>query len=102
MFNAFGIIGDDNLGYRLFATQRKLYNNDYITGLYSKDNLKTRLSPVGQQIYNGLQAQWNQDDEGRTVWNLEDCWPIYLFEDVRDLITFFQDTYNVRIRPLET
>jgi len=25
-----------------------------------------------------------------------------LFEDVRDLITFFQDTYNVRIRPLET
>lgn len=102
MFNAFVFVGgQDSSSYKLFATQRKIYNNDYITGLYSKDNAKARLNPDGQQVYNEWQDQWNQDDEGRTVWNFEDCWPIYLLDDAKELITYFESVYNVRIRPLE-
>ncbi|MFX1479830.1 MAG: hypothetical protein ACFFCI_17065 [Promethearchaeota archaeon] len=100
MFNAFGIIGDDVSGYKLFATQRKIYNDDYITGLYSKDNLNSKLSTEGQQIYTTWLGQWNQE-QGETVWNLEDCWPIYLLDDATDFITFFENTYNIRIRLLE-
>jgi len=100
MFNAFVFIGDEVSGYKLFASQRKIYNNDYITGLYSKDNTKSRLSQDGLDIYTAWQVQWNQDDR-RTVWNFEDCWPIFLLEDGKELITFFENTYNIRIRPLE-
>ncbi|MBY8990142.1 MAG: hypothetical protein KGD58_05265 [Candidatus Lokiarchaeota archaeon] len=100
MFNAFGIIGDEISGYKLFATQRKIYNNDYITGLYSRDNTKSRLDNDGQQIYNAMQDAWNQEG-GNPVWALEDCWPIYLLDDARELIRFFENKFRIRIRPLE-
>ena len=100
MFNAFVFIGDEVSGYKLFATQRKIYNDDYIKGLYSKDNINSKLSQIGQQIYNTWRLQWNQED-GRKVWNFEDCWPISLLEDARELITLFENNYRIRIRPLE-
>lgn len=99
MFNAFVFIGDKDSGYTLFASQRKIYNNDYITGLYSR-NEEAKLSQTGEQVYNTWQAQWNQED-GKTVWNFEDCWPIFLLEDARELIKFFENTYGVRIQGLD-
>ena len=97
MFNAFAIIGDDVSGYKLFATQRKLYNNDYITGLYPQGlPASTSLSTDGELIYNTMQAQWNEDN-GETVWNFEDCWPIYLLDEARYLIYIFNPGFGFDI-----
>ncbi|KKM82726.1 hypothetical protein LCGC14_1316630 [marine sediment metagenome] len=103
MFNAFAIIGDDVSGYKLFATQRKIYNNDYITGLYPQNlPASTSLSQAGELIYNTMQAQWNEEN-GETVWNFEDCWPIYLLDDARDLINILKLGFGLKlkVKPLE-
>ncbi|MHA2183059.1 MAG: hypothetical protein ACXAAH_16700, partial [Promethearchaeota archaeon] len=98
MFNAFAIVGDDVSGYKLFATQRKLYNNDYITGLYPHSlPASTSLSSDGEIIYDTEQAQWNEEN-GEVVWNLEDCWPIYLLDDARDLINIFKLGFGLRLK----
>lgn len=98
MFNAFVAIGDDSSGYKLFASQRKIYNNDFITGLYAKDNSKYKLNPEGLQILNNWAAMWNQEG-GRIVWNYEDCWPIYLLDDALDLVN--EDVFRDGVRALE-
>ena len=105
MFNAIVFIGDEVNGYNLFASQRKLYNNDYLTGLYPVGyNLPAsiRLSQDGELIYNNMQAQWNEE-EGNTVWNFGDCWPIYLLDDARDLIDVFKRSFglDINIKKLE-
>jgi hypothetical protein len=101
MFNAFVFIGDEASSYTLFASQRKIYNNDYLVGLDSARKMPSyvKLSQTGEQIYNTWQTQWNQDD-GRPVWNIEDCWPIYLLDDARGLIDFFERAYQIAITPL--
>jgi hypothetical protein len=99
-FNAFAFIGDDSSDYKLFATQRKLHSNEYVRGLYSTNNAKYRLSDKGQQIYDQWQRHWNEDN-GSPVWNLEDCWPIHLLGDARELITFLRNRYGTGIQPLE-
>jgi len=100
MFNAIVFIGEKDTGYGLFASQRKIYNNDYIRGLYARDEVSTiRLGDVGDQIYAIWHTQWNR--EGRTeVWHFEDCWPIFLLDDARGLITFFRDKFHIDINPL--
>lgn len=81
---------------------RKIYKNDYLVGLDSANKLPNyvKLSQTGEQIYNTWQTQWNQDG-GRPVWNIEDCWPIYLLDDARGLIDFFRDKYRVDILELQ-
>ena len=102
MFNAFVFIGDKDAGFSLFATQRKLYDNEYIRGLYTSDVPTSRLSSTGQQIYNTWGAKWNEDTKtGRTIWNYEDCWPIYLLDDARGLIDYFEDRYRITIQGLD-
>lgn len=97
MFNAFAAIKDDgSSGYKLFASQKMIYNSDFVTGLYSKDNTQYRLTLEGLQIYNNWGNIWNQE-EGEKVWDYEDCWPIYLLEDALDFVDHFRDG----IRPLE-
>lgn len=100
MFNAMVFIGDYNSGYKLFATQRKIYNDDYITGLYARDNAKAKLDAKGTLMYNEWQGKWNLDDR-KTMWNPEDCWPIYLLDDAKELITFFENKFGGSIKPLE-
>ncbi|MHA1670080.1 MAG: hypothetical protein ACTSV5_05805 [Promethearchaeota archaeon] len=74
MFNAFVFIGDKYAGYNLFASKRKLYDNEYIRGLHASGALTSKLSSIGQQIYNTWSSQWNQDAKTReTVWNFENC-----------------------------
>ncbi len=97
MFNAFAIIGDNVSGYKLFATQRKIYNNDYITGLYPQNlPASTSLNQDGELIYNTMQAQWNEEN-GETVWNFEDCWPIFLLDDALDLYNIFKLDFGLNI-----
>ena len=43
-----------------------------------------------------MQAQWNGDNE-ETVWNFEDCWPIYLLDDARDLINILKLGFGLRL-----
>ena len=103
MFNAIVFIGDVGSGYSLFASQRKIYNNDYLTGLYPVGlSSNIVLSPTGEQIFNAQQAQWNVDD-GKPVWNREDCWPIYLLDDAQDLSAIFRLGlgWDIRILHLE-
>jgi len=98
MFNAIVFIGDASSGYSLFASQRKIYNNDYLTGLYPAGlPANVVLSPEGEQIYNTQQAQWNVED-GKPVWNREDCWPIYLLDDAQDLSKIFRLGFGLDIR----
>ena len=98
MFNAIVFIGDEVNGYNLFASQRKIYNNDYLIGLYPQNlPASTILSPDGESIYNTMQAQWNEES-GETVWNFEDCWPIYLLDDAIDLINIFKPGFGFDIK----
>ncbi|KKL78836.1 hypothetical protein LCGC14_2020850 [marine sediment metagenome] len=97
MFNAIVFIGDEVNGYNLFASQRKIYNNDYLTGLYPQNlPASTSLSQAGELIYNTMQAQWNEEN-GETVWNFEDCWPIYILDDARDLINVFKLGFGLKL-----
>lgn len=100
MFNAFVFVGDRDTGYTLFASQRKIYNDEYITGLFANDELiTTKLNQRGKQIYNDWNIQWNREG-GRIIWDFEDCWPIFLLDDARDLITYFETRYRVDIQKL--
>jgi len=63
MFNAISFIGEKGSAYTLFASQMKIYNNEYIKGLYSRDELRSvRLSSDGYQIYNSWSNRWNQEN----------------------------------------
>jgi hypothetical protein len=100
MFNAFVFIGDKDSGFTLFASQRKLYRNDYLSGLYSHNLPASRkLNQKGLHIFNTWQNQWNEDN-GEQVWNLEDCWPIFLLDDARSLINYFETRYRININKL--
>lgn len=96
-FNAFVFIGDKERGYKLFASQRKIYNDNYLIGLYSH-NLPNyiKLSHAGDQIFKEWYTKWNEKD-GKVVWSFEDCWPIFLLDDARSLIDYFQSRYRVNI-----
>jgi hypothetical protein len=86
MFNAVALIGDTNAGYTLFASQRRIYDDNYMVGLYSKDNINAHLNQKGRNIYNLWNAEWNSDEHDQEVWRYQDCWPIYMLDDARDLI----------------
>ncbi|MFW9952721.1 MAG: hypothetical protein ACFFKA_21585 [Candidatus Thorarchaeota archaeon] len=75
--------------------QRRIYNNDYICGLYARDEISSiRLSNIGEQIYTAWYAQWNRINRDE-VWHFEDCWPIYLLDDARELIDFFREAFLI-------
>ena len=52
------------------------------------------LSATGEQILSEWKSKWNKKD-GKTVWNYEDCWPIYLFNDVHLLRDRLENHFNV-------
>jgi len=88
MFNSIALIQEGDDQYGLIASQRELFDADYIFQLGIAG-----LSITGQQILSEYQSQWNQNDEGRIVWNYGDCWPIYLLNDARDLIRWFNSHF---------
>jgi hypothetical protein len=97
-FNAIVLVGDKNSGFSLFASQRKIYNDDYMIGLYVNNlPVSTRLNQKGQQIFTSWRDQWNQENE-QNVWNFEDCWPIFMLPDARTLIRYFETRYRVDIK----
>jgi hypothetical protein len=101
LFNAFVFVGDKDTGCTLFASQRKIYNNDYLVSLYDGGIPSYyRLGTRGEEIYDTMHSQWNLK-EGRPVFNLEDCWPIYLLNDAKDLISVFKLGFGVDIMKLE-
>ncbi len=100
MFNAVALIGDKNAGYSLFASQRRIYYNNYIVGLYAKDNINAHLNRKGINIYSLWKDNWNSDEHDQEVWRYQDCWPIYLLDDARELINYFEARYKIDIQPL--
>jgi len=95
MFNAQVFIkeGDmnSNGNYGLFASQRELYFNDYIIGI-GKGALDIRSSEIGNQIYNEWNSKWNLEGN-ELVWDYSDCWPLYLLNDARSMITWFKNNF---------
>jgi len=90
MFNSIAMIQESNGKYGLIASQREMFTVDYIFQLGNVE-----LSLTGQQILSAYRLEWNQNDEGRVVWNYGDCWPIYLFNDARALIKLFNIRFLV-------
>ena len=80
--------------YGIFASQRELFEREYIVGLGSRDTTANiQLSEIGKQILNEWKLKWNSKN-GKQVWNYGDCWPIYLFSDARSLIDWFIDHFH--------
>jgi hypothetical protein len=81
--------------YSLFASQRELFDRNYIIGLGARDTTANiRLSAKGEEILNEWKAVWNMKN-GKIVWDFRDCWPIYLFSDARVLIDWFISHFHV-------
>jgi hypothetical protein len=88
MFNSIAIFQEDGGLFSMIASQRELFTTDYIFQLGAKD-----LSQIGKQILSSYQLGWNRNDENKVVWNYGDCWPIYLFNDARELMKWFSGRY---------
>lgn len=84
LFNAKALIQENGGSYGLIASQRELLDADYIFQLGVSE-----LSDTGKQILATYQSSWNLNDENRILWNYGDCWPIYLFNDAKTLIAWF-------------
>ncbi|KKL15565.1 hypothetical protein LCGC14_2504320, partial [marine sediment metagenome] len=84
LFNSLALIQESSGKYGLIASQRELFTADYIFQLSNPE-----LSITGQQILAAYQSGWNKNDENKVVWNVGDCWPIYLFSDAKELIGWF-------------
>ncbi len=88
------------VNYGLFASQREIFSNEYITGVSGSPFASSVvLSDIGEQILLEYQSNWNVEDS-RTVWNYEACWPIYLLSDHNKLRKWFIDHFKSTIRDL--
>jgi len=97
MFNSIALIQEGNGQIGMVASQRELFNMDYI---FQLDGFE--LSPIGQQILAEHQASWNRDNQNNIVWNYGDCWPISLFPDARELINLMNwQITNFKYEPWE-
>jgi hypothetical protein len=90
MFNSIALFEESSDLYGLIASQRELFTANYI---YELDGGISQLSVTGQQILTTYQSRWNMNDEGRIVWDYGNCWPIYLFNDARELIEWFSNRF---------